>query len=41
MGSDCFLTIEKVRESTNNNRPSYIVSQKDIIEDYRGKYSKT
>lgn len=41
MGSDVFLTVEKVRESTNKNRPSYTVSQKDITEDDKGKDSET
>lgn len=41
MGSDGFLTMEKLRESANNKRSSYIVSQKDITEDDRGKDSKT
>lgn len=40
MGSDGFLTMEKVRDSTNNNRYSYIVSQKDLTEADRGKDSK-
>lgn len=37
MERDDFLTTEKIRESTIKKRPSYMVSQKYITEDDRGK----